>query len=695
MSNNTEEGIASIVWLAVFGTLLITVAIFALIALPFVLVGGAIAFAILSYYKSDAYKEKKARAYTHQLYEEAKAHFGDAVDSDAFIAAVARRLPDHLSPEVTGELLDLALLLYEVEEFGQLRPPPQICNSIEGARYRDYLSAQTAKDGKFAADIATNVVASALSFFAQKIPGIEGSGFTVTLSDLIDFDAGDLERFLNYFYAEDVLQVGLFKQLRGIIDSNLAEVEVLPTKYKGTDLLKTYLDRTPFLGLFDLQVPFGLPERSRYEHHWILAGTGHGKTQTLQHMLVQDFEKVADGEASVVVIDSQNQLLQTISKLDLFGPGQPLDGKLVWIDPGDVEFPLALNLFDAKIDRINSYSMRDRERLLNNLTELYEFVFRSLLSSPMTDRQSTLFQFITRLMLQIPNASIQTLVAFLGQNDLKGYEQHIARLDATARNFFETDYRKGAYKDTQQQVRNRLYSILRSATFDRMFSASENRIDLFTELATAKVVLINTDKDLLKEDGSSFFGRFFIALLVQAIEERSQHADPLPTFLYFDEAEDYFDEQFPRMLATVRKHNIGMIIAHQFLAQTQSSQLSASLMSNTSIKFVGGVSPQDANALAPSMETKPEFIRSQPKGSFAAYVKGTTPSAVSLRIPFFTMENMPKLSDAEREQIRDDMRRRYAIPFTEPVQGDNFEMTEPDVPTEPEAGDDIAPSKEL
>ncbi|NIQ93742.1 MAG: hypothetical protein GWN87_05690, partial [Desulfuromonadales bacterium] len=50
-------------------------------------------------------------------------------------------------------------------------------------------------------------------------------------------------------------------------------------------------------------MPFGLPLRTRYEHHWILAGTGHGKSQTIQHLLLQDFERVADGEASVVVID--------------------------------------------------------------------------------------------------------------------------------------------------------------------------------------------------------------------------------------------------------------------------------------------------------------------------------------------------------------------------------------------------------
>ncbi len=220
-----------------------------------------------------------------------------------------------------------------------------------------------------------------------------------------------------------------------------------------------------------------------------------------------------------------------------------------------------------------------------------------------------------------------------------------------------------------------------------MFSAKENRIDLFHELSTAKIVLINTDKDLLKEGGSSFFGRFFIAMLVQAIEERSSHSDPLPTFLYFDEAEDYFDEQFPRMLSTVRKHNIGIVLAHQYLSQTSSPQLSAALMSNTSIKFVGGVSPQDARALAPSMDTTPEFIRAQSKGTFAAHIKGTTPRAVSLKVPFFEMENREAMDDDDREAVREVMRARYAVPLDQAVSGMVGDSDEPTAP-EPEPTSD-------
>ena len=58
------------------------------------------------------------------------------------------------------------------------------------------------------------------------------------------------------------------------------------------------------------------------------------------------------------------------------------------------------------MDRINQYSQLDRERLINDILELYDFVLGSLLDAGMTQKQSVIFRYITRLLLHIPNATI-------------------------------------------------------------------------------------------------------------------------------------------------------------------------------------------------------------------------------------------------------------------------------------------------
>jgi hypothetical protein len=53
-------------------------------------------------------------------------------------------------------------------------------------------------------------------------------------------------------------------------------------------------------------------------------------------------------------------------------------------------------------------------------------------------------------------------------------------------------------------------------------------------------------------------------------------------------------------------------------------------------------------------------VQQQPTGSWAAYVKNHTPHAISLKIPFGTMEALDTMAQAERLTVQKHMRNRYA-----------------------------------
>ena len=199
-----------------------------------------------------------------------------------------------------------------------------------------------------------------------------------------------------------------------------------------------------------------------------------------------------------------------------------------------------------------------------------------------------------------------------------------------------------------------------------MFSHPKSKLDLFSELNAGKVILINTAKDLLKENGTEIFGRFFIAMIAQAAQERAvlKQEDRIPTFVYVDEANDYFDRNIGIILSQARKYNIGIALAHQFLGQLD-TKLHEAISANTSIKFAGGVSAKDARAMAGELRTDPAFIEDQDKLSFAAFVKGQTKQAVSISIEAGKMEQLPRLDAEERMQQRDAMREKYAVHYSE------------------------------
>lgn len=497
-----------------------------------------------------------------------------------------------------------------------------------------------------------------------------------------------LEEMWQGFLAPDTMESKLFVRTNQHIEANLVRASggdptdpetfpknpVWPSQSKLTDpieLAEFYFAGLPLLDFLDQTVSFAIPATARREHHHICAGTGFGKTQTLQFLINEDLPAVARGERSLVVIDSQDDLINTIKGLKAFAPGEPLHDRLVLIDPSDVEYPVALNLFDVGMERVETYDPLRREQLTNSILEIYDFVLGTLLDAGMTQKQSVIFRYVARLMLSVPNATIHTLRDLLEPNGHERFKDDIAKLDGSARHFFTTQFNDKQYAQTKQQLLWRLYSILENQTFERMFAHPKSKLDLYAELNSGKVILINTAKSLLKDTGSQFFGRFFIALIAHAAQERSalKADDRMSTILYLDEAHEYCNQTTDTLLAQARKYGLGVVLAHQYLGQLD-GKLQDAFATNTSIKFVGGVSSKDAKAFAPMLRCSSEFIESQPKGTWAASIRGVTTGAVPLRFPFGVMEQEPRMDAGEWKTVRADMRERYAVhhsltPYTE------------------------------
>lgn len=95
------------------------------------------------------------------------------------------------------------------------------------------------------------------------------------------------------------------------------------------------------------------------------------------------------------------------------------------------------------------------------------------------------------------------------------------------------------------------------------------------------------------------------------------------------------------------------------------------------------MSSKDAKAFAPQLRCSSDFIESQPKGTWAASIRGVTANAVPLRFPFGVMEEKPRMEPEEWELVQADMRDRYAVhhsmsPYTEErVENETDDTAEP------------------
>lgn len=431
------------------------------------------------------------------------------------------------------------------------------------------------------------------------------------------------------------------------------------------ELIELYLGETPFYDLLMLPIPLRIPEAVRFEHTLILAGTGHGKTQALQFLIASDLEKAITEKRSVVVMDSQGDLLQTLMRSEYFRD-KTLSDRFVYIDPTDIECPVGLNLFDIGLDGINQSSAVERETILNATIELYEYFFGGLLGAELTQKQGVVFRYLATLMTRIPNANIHTLRELMENGE--PFRPYIKTLQGSARIFFETRFFDRQFSETKKQILNRLWGVLSNASLDRMMGATRNSVDLFNSLQAGSVVFINTAKDFLGHEGSNIFGRMFVALLGQALMRRAAvpRHERTATFIYVDEAEDVVDLTLVRMLAQIRKYKGAATFAHQNLDQFETS-IRAGVITNTSIKLAGGVSAKDARALAEDMRCDTEFLLSQKKSKhethFACFAKNVTDRAVTLAIPLGFLERKGRLTEAEYQSLLDGSRRRYGVPY--------------------------------
>jgi hypothetical protein len=435
----------------------------------------------------------------------------------------------------------------------------------------------------------------------------------------------------------------------------------LPTAERAN----AYFRDTPLLDLLLMPLPFQVPQEVRFEHTHIIGGIGHGKTQLLQTLMLADFD--AEEKPAVVAIDSQGDMIRTLSRLARFDPAR--DDRLIVLNPADYEWPLRLNIFDMSGQRLAHMKPGAREQVRFGIIELYDYIFAGLLDAETTQKQSVVFRYLAGLMLTIPDATIQTMRQLL--EDPAPFQSYIERLTGTARSFFDNEFKDKSFFQTRKQILRRLYGILSNPVFERMFSAPRNGFDMKAALDGGKIVLINTAKDVLKAEASAMFGRYCIALIMQAVLERAAEEQERrrPAFVYIDEAAEYFDQNIDTLLIQARKYKVGLTFAHQHLHQLK-PEFRASVMTTAAVRFAGGVSDEDARALKSDMRTSADFLLSMRKRNridtqFACFVRNYTANALTFTIPFGRVEKQPWMTREALAKFLARNRAAVAAPIAE------------------------------
>ncbi len=167
-----------------------------------------------------------------------------------------------------------------------------------------------------------------------ELPELAGpSPFTIPFINAHPYPRECMARLYGIVWDEAYIDNGLFVEVGRQMHFNICAVSKIsdPNNPKGRpyliptendapleELVEAYFKGTPFEYLLMAPVPLRLSYEDRFSHCHIVGGSGAGKTQLLQHMILHDLQAV--DPPALIIVDSQTDLINKIAHLDLFDP---------------------------------------------------------------------------------------------------------------------------------------------------------------------------------------------------------------------------------------------------------------------------------------------------------------------------------------------------------------------------------------
>jgi hypothetical protein len=383
----------------------------------------------------------------------------------------------------------------------------------------------------------------------------------------------------------------------------------------------------------------------RFEHTWIVATTGKGKTTFLSALINEDLEKVKRREASVLVIDSENEHLGNyLPRLARFGPGGDLYGRLIYLAP-DLLHPLALNIFD-----FTGYESLDANRRLETLNTVRDMLmfFIGALIGDLSGNMKTVIGYALPALVLIPDVTVFTFKDLLNKGGLAALTEKypaLKTLDQDTTKFLSTGMFEGGYGQSLNAVRSRLDAITRDTFTKATFAQPQNRLNLFELLKEPYVIVVNTDSKRLGDETCALFGRFFLASLLRLVNRRV--AGGLPVYVYADEAHQYIaqEEAVTDLIRKARRQKVSLTLANH---------KHGDITSNTVKQALQGAA-----------------IQCRPSQSHKWIITVRDGLPVEVTPPNVNFDRMPKMTPAQWQGIMDGMHACFSPPPKEQTKKNN------------------------
>ena len=332
----------------------------------------------------------------------------------------------------------------------------------------------------------------------------------------------------------------------------------------------------------DIRKRFGIKQKNRRGHMYLIGKTGTGKSTLIQNMAAHDIE----AGYGLALIDPHGDLAEEI--LELIPERRIKD--VIYFNPADLEYPLAFN-------PLENVSPDHRFLVASGMISVLKKVWADFWGP----RLEHILRHSLLTLLENPGSTLLDLPKLL--TDERFREVLLRRVNhPQVREFWFAEFGKYSAwlrSEAISPILNKVGQFLTSIPLRNIVGQRKSTFDFRTIMDEGKVLIVNLAKGRIGEDNCSLLGAMLVTKIQLAalsradVPERNRRA----FYLYVDEFHNFLTLSFADILAEARKYGVNLVLAHQYLEQLD-DKLRAAVFGNvgTIISFRVGV--EDAELLA-------------------------------------------------------------------------------------------------
>jgi len=340
----------------------------------------------------------------------------------------------------------------------------------------------------------------------------------------------------------------------------------------------TYFGTTDFR---NKRTHFGIKNKDRSRHMYVIGKTGMGKSTLLENMAAQD---ILNGEG-MCFVDPHGSAVDALLE---YVPEQRVND-VVYFAPFDTNFPISFNVME-------DVDPDSRHLVVNGLMASFKKIWQDAWSA----RMEYILTNTLLALLEYPGSTLLGVNRMLAEKD---YRNEVVNniSDASVKSFWVDEYGKWDPRYAREAgaaIQNKIGQFTANPLIRNIIGQTNSSFDIRSIMDDQKILLVNLSKGRIGEQNAKLLGGMLITKIYLAAMSRAEvgtaNIQKLPDFFFFvDEFQNFATESFADILSEARKYKLNLTIAHQYVAQMQ-EEVRDAVVGNVGTMITFRVGPEDA-----------------------------------------------------------------------------------------------------